>query len=347
LREVVDVQAGLSTPHRDALLVRVLFQQTDRESFQPGQILSRMTITDSAFVLAKRHVQTPVQRVLDGPMASDERGESSGIRLERADVVTNVAADLVAAFAHPDRQADRSEADPLSRRIDLVGDRNVVVGQRIDATVSFEHFHEAVGRRVLIHDPEQVVRGRRVQRLLIAFQGQHVVTLSLDDRFGEMPLTAGGIDRDHGTGHLDLVEQRRNRRDFIGFRLGRQLLQTDAAPDGLGTDQEQWPQSPSSIMGSTDRLPVDGDVLDRSVRFIRQAGATDAGDPGFEASLKRFRTDRRQNATDRVVRGMPFGSFRCRDSQCRCASAQMPIAFGPSAPAMIASTQITRTSLSE
>lgn len=71
LRQIVEVPTGNTTTHRDAVLVILLFEKTQSEAFQPCKVVRCVAISDARFVFAKCHVQTPVKRTFDGPMASN------------------------------------------------------------------------------------------------------------------------------------------------------------------------------------------------------------------------------------------------------------------------------------
>jgi hypothetical protein len=57
-----------ATLHHDATLPQMLLQQRQREPIQPRKILTQVLVADPRFILAVRHVQTPMTTILDPPM---------------------------------------------------------------------------------------------------------------------------------------------------------------------------------------------------------------------------------------------------------------------------------------
>jgi hypothetical protein len=67
--------ATRATFHRHASLTWMLSKQRQREAVYPGEILAKVWVADSAFVLAVCHVETPMAAVLNTPMTSDRASE--------------------------------------------------------------------------------------------------------------------------------------------------------------------------------------------------------------------------------------------------------------------------------
>ena len=61
MHQVVDVPSGHSSSHGDAFLVGLLLEEADREAFQPHQIIGGKAVTDSTFILSKRHIQARLE----------------------------------------------------------------------------------------------------------------------------------------------------------------------------------------------------------------------------------------------------------------------------------------------
>jgi acyl-CoA reductase-like NAD-dependent aldehyde dehydrogenase len=68
LHQIVDIPSGHSTPHSDTFLVVLLLQQTDREAFQPRQVVCSQSIPYATFILTECNVEAPVQTVFDSPV---------------------------------------------------------------------------------------------------------------------------------------------------------------------------------------------------------------------------------------------------------------------------------------
>src|SRR5262245_23389785 len=67
LFEELFIPCGTETLRRDASLGRVTLQETQRHPPQQGKVLGRVSVSDAAVILPERHVQLPVQLVLDAP----------------------------------------------------------------------------------------------------------------------------------------------------------------------------------------------------------------------------------------------------------------------------------------
>ena len=76
LRQVVGVPAGHATAHGDAFFVLTLLQQADGESFQPGNIIGGMTVSQPTLVFAKGHIEALVQSVFNSPVAANGTGKT-------------------------------------------------------------------------------------------------------------------------------------------------------------------------------------------------------------------------------------------------------------------------------
>jgi len=85
LDDAMVARTSHSTFHGNALLVRVPFEERDSKSFWPREVIGSMAISDPALVLAKRHVEAPVKRVFNVPVATDSFGKLFGIHLQRTD----------------------------------------------------------------------------------------------------------------------------------------------------------------------------------------------------------------------------------------------------------------------
>ena len=67
-----------------------------------------------------------------------------------------------------------------------------------------------------------------MQRALVAFQGQDIVTLACDDRFGNVLLSAHGVDGHGGFPHVQHPEDFRQFLDFVAFAIHFALGKHDA-----------------------------------------------------------------------------------------------------------------------
>ena len=60
----------------------MLFDQRDAEAFEPGEIVGCVSASDSALIFSKRDIQTPVQGVLNRPVAANRCGELFDVAIQ-------------------------------------------------------------------------------------------------------------------------------------------------------------------------------------------------------------------------------------------------------------------------
>ena len=78
-----------ATLHHDAILPQMLLQQRQREPIQSRKILTQVLVANPRFVLAVRHVQTPVTTILDPPMTPHRMRKQLRAHVQTADVMAN------------------------------------------------------------------------------------------------------------------------------------------------------------------------------------------------------------------------------------------------------------------
>jgi len=72
-------QAGFETSGFDPALGRcILFEQVQGQAAQNGEVLGRRADSDPALILAKGHIEQPMDLILDAPMAADRLAERLG-----------------------------------------------------------------------------------------------------------------------------------------------------------------------------------------------------------------------------------------------------------------------------
>ena len=84
-----------------------------RHVFDGGEIGRSVIGSDPAFVVTEHHVHDPVQAVLDGPMASDDRSEKVRQHDQRCDVIACLAFDLTAEFTRAFHDRDGVQTWPV------------------------------------------------------------------------------------------------------------------------------------------------------------------------------------------------------------------------------------------
>ncbi len=113
---------------------------------------------------------------------------------------------------------------------------------RVFATVTFRRFYIPLNGgcgKVVFHLLDHPVHRPLIQRALVSFQSQQVVSTFVNNLCGNVLLAARRIDGHDRVVQLDLINQLGNRRDFVGFLLGRQLSQTDSSLHGPGAHKKQ------------------------------------------------------------------------------------------------------------
>ena len=83
LHQIVDIPSGHSTPHSDTFLVVLLLQQTDREAFQPRQVVCSQSIPYATFILTECNVEAPVQTVFDSPVPATRLRKTPNAQVQR------------------------------------------------------------------------------------------------------------------------------------------------------------------------------------------------------------------------------------------------------------------------
>src|SRR3954451_6135333 len=133
---------------------------------------------------------------------------------------------------------------------------------------------------------------------LVVLEADDEIATAVDDVARDLFLTAHGIDRDQGVGQIDLLQELGNRRDFVGFLLGRDLAQGDPLLAGPGADDVQGAELLRRVVGPPTRLAVDGNQPVRTA----VVGPDRAGDPVLEALLKRLGLERDQQSPNAIAR---------------------------------------------
>ena len=101
LGQVTTIPAGaLAFDLEAAFETGFIFEQIQRQMSNGGEVLRGVALAHPAIVLAKGHIQTPMQLILNGPMRANRLGEDLGVGLDRGDEIAPLGGDLV-AFVEP------------------------------------------------------------------------------------------------------------------------------------------------------------------------------------------------------------------------------------------------------
>jgi len=132
------------------------------------------------------------------------------------------------------------------------------------------------------------------QRALVAFEGEDVIGLLVEDFLGDVALAAHGVDGDDGAVDRQHIEKRRDGDDLVGFVRHFDLAEHEALARRESGHHVDCGFSASLVGGAARRLAVDGDHICRH--------ANQLGDPGDEATLEFRSVERRENIAEMVVR---------------------------------------------
>jgi hypothetical protein len=61
--------------HRVAYLAGMLFQKRPREAAEPGEMLPKIVMPSARLILSVQHIQNPMTRIFNPPVAADGAGD--------------------------------------------------------------------------------------------------------------------------------------------------------------------------------------------------------------------------------------------------------------------------------
>jgi hypothetical protein len=233
-------------------------------------------------VLAETHVQLPVQRVLNAPVAPHRSPEAPGAHRLAHDVVADLIARLAAAHRVADRHTNPLEPRPAARIGQVIGDVTHIVRPMLDAAVALlfrlvtAHLHSC---EVVLHLVEKEIDDALVKGRLVAFDGQHVVGLLLDDLLGDLGLAAHGVDSHHRPGHFQQIEQLGDGSDLVALLRDGHLAQADLVGRRPGADQMEGRFAGRLVEALSQGLAIDGDHL-------ADGDLVQFADPGHQAAIE-------------------------------------------------------------
>src|SRR5271165_3376395 len=138
---------------------------------------------------------------------------------------------------------------------------------------------------------------------LVVFHRKDIVTLARNDLFGDLPLTAHGVDRDQSAVQIEQFQQPWNRRDFVGFLIDGHLAEAEMDLAGPGADDMEGSPTFGCVPGVTESLAVDGNVS-------QTQRARQGLDPVAEASLEGLGIKTVKDAFKGVVGGDAVGQSK-------------------------------------
>ena len=103
----------METFARDTFFARMLLEQAQSESPHQRQVLRSVAPAHAILVFGKRHIQLPVQGILDSPVMSQRGSIHLRRRLAIADEVAHLLAGFTVLNAFVITHADDTQARPL------------------------------------------------------------------------------------------------------------------------------------------------------------------------------------------------------------------------------------------
>ena len=240
LQEIVLVAGGDESFVFDTDFVgEVVFEQAQSGSAEQAEVGGGVTFAEAGLIFLERHVELPMQLVLDAPVTANGLGEAAGGQLFTEDVVPHFDGLLPVASGLVERHADRGELGP-ARAIGQVQGRFTDAGHA-SLLAAVSPFVSLVTTAL---DPSEAIRDRAqeegfdplVQRGLIALHGQDVVGLRGHDVASDVGLTTHRVDRHQTAGKLEHLQQLRDRSDLIAFVSDHHLAQRNPIRRGPRAD---------------------------------------------------------------------------------------------------------------
>ena len=297
--EEAGVPDGHASLHDGAVLfARMLFDQTQSESTEPGQVLGGVSVSCTTFGLAERHVHASVGRYSRCSSGRELIGEDVHITLQDGDVILHVAAFDATGLSRANDQAEHPQAFPLLQTTQRLRHVHLVIPPLLDATMTrlarflATHFH---GSEVILQVRFQQRLHVLFQQPLVAFHWQHVVAAFVDDLSGDRRLSAHRVDADARVFDVHQNQQQRARSDLVGLLRCCDLPQSQALLAGPDTHQMQRSELMPSIMRPPQRLVVDAEKI-CPCRTDQRIGLLG------KALLKRLRVQLHQHTSDAVFR---------------------------------------------
>ncbi|MDW6024940.1 hypothetical protein SAZ10_24595 [Mesorhizobium sp. BAC0120] len=238
------------------VLFAVGSESIDAEAPQQSEIFGAVVLAGAALVLAKDHIELPVQAILDVPMTSHDGEQILGGHRPRKHIKATLflpfAVDLTRAMdladrrqagkamlaAKPRRAHDTRRPPLLASVALLLGDGNRRLGRW------------AAGDELF---------GIRTQRPLIALQGQHVVAAASCDFLGHARRAMQRIGRNCGAAQVDQAQQLDGRSGFVAA-AHRQRRQRYAKLRSPGRHHHARRELAASLESTAHGLAVERDL---------------------------------------------------------------------------------------
>ena len=205
-------------------------------------VVRRVVFSRTALVFAETHVELPVQRILDPPVAADQRPEPASCRLLAQNEVPHVVVRFAITHRLADRHANLRQTLPAARIGKVFRYVANGVGTVFFSTVAPLECFVAAGP-----DPDEVVlqmvakelHNSFVERFLVPFDGQDVVRSPFDDLPGNVGLAPHGVDRDDRYAEFHQPEDFGYGDDLVALLVHRHAADAELLRDGPDADHVQ------------------------------------------------------------------------------------------------------------
>src|SRR6185437_5428564 len=199
--------------------------------------------------------------VLDSPMPSRRAGKLFHTDVKAADVVTSLGGLHSLAKTREQYNADRLQVLPTVVSRQRLRGRHLNVTSYLFTPVSLfcrgQSASSDVGE-VILELLVNIVDDALMQFPLVAFQGQQVVSFSINDLPRNLCLRAHGINGDDRAFEGHQLQNLWNRRDFVRFLLASHLRQGQPEVRRPDADRMQGPQAFATIVTPPQRLAIHG-----------------------------------------------------------------------------------------
>ncbi len=201
-------------------------QQIHRRLADQCQVLGSVLAADARVVFAERHVQHPVQVVLDLPVSANQSREHLCVRNHARDVRAPFGARRLARRALRFDHDDAAKVGPavrLRQPLHILKNPNPT---NLEPTVTLVSLL-CVARRRLLQTPAgplvERVHDLLVQRRLVALQSEQVVRSPVSDRFRNASLAPHRVDAHHRPAQVQQLQQLGDRSDLVALDVGGKL----------------------------------------------------------------------------------------------------------------------------
>ena len=215
-------------------------------------------------ILSERHVQLPVDLVLDRPAARHPLRESLGRELLAQNMVPNVSVVLTIPCRVADHHADGVEARPtfparkcFRRLADAAPTRLL---HAVHLPLFMAHSNRRI-RRLVIEEYSEHLLDPIPQRPLVFFDVEDVGATMINDVLGHSRLADHGIDGPDCSLENWQCQQFLDGHDFVALRVRGNLAEANRVRRRPGTDYVNHRLTTCLVEVASQGLPVDCDLL--------------------------------------------------------------------------------------